>query len=165
MRDRGLPEKTFMSPARGPQIFPSGNEIQKACFYPFGNYSPTRQPIACPLASISDHFRGRFIPNLNNQTPILPYSQNQVPEFAILCNPMRFRSLFFGGGIRESPTEKPGRERETCVREDPSAFPCHLSSEKGRMFRSTSPLHGGLIWNRILSCRNLKRLRHRGIFS
>jgi hypothetical protein len=45
--------------------------------------------IACPKASISEHFRGHFQPKSGKRTAIIAYSYNHVPEFAIFCNQIR----------------------------------------------------------------------------
>ena len=95
----------------GSRIILAGSEIQKACFCLPEDYRPIPQSILHPKASISDHFRARFTLHLYNRSAILANLLVDVPEFALLCNLIPFRTPVFRLGRYESPTET------VCLRE------------------------------------------------
>jgi hypothetical protein len=82
--------------------------VKTGLFPVFRYHSPIRPEIMALKASISEHFRGHFIPKSGKKTAIIAYSKIHVPEFAIFCNQFRKIILPVGEARGMLPSENPG---------------------------------------------------------
>ena len=96
--------------------------IKTGLFPVFRYRNPIQGTIRLPLASISEHFKGGFIPNSGNLTAILTYSRNHVPELTTFCNLPHSGSAIFRGSTGGAPTEDTSQgiiddmRRPSCIR-------------------------------------------------
>jgi len=101
--------KSPPSGMKGPGSPRSEVRSQNSPFLHFRDCRSTSEPIACWKASISDHFGSRIALDLHNRTAILANLPAGVPEFALLCNLMPFRTPVFRDHPGGSPTERVSR--------------------------------------------------------